>query len=176
MLIDEIRKNPKDKVLEFSNSRKIIKKLTTRKRFIGPWDFYFIEGIFKAAGMVGAGSVEVKDVVKKMRDLGAFLSANLNGGGTGWQILSNITPEEVEAHVRAITMNKLEAFSAMVKAHHVPKEFLEEIQLEYRTLDIDGTSHQLVESNKKRKEKEKKDGKITGNEPMHEILRASIAA
>lgn len=132
-LFGQMAQKPKDYLQNIVNQIKVIKLLTTRKWLIGIWDFYFIEDILKAAGLIGEKTIKVEDALEKMEELGAYLAANL--GGTGHQILSNITPSEIEKHVKAISIKKLEGYIAQIKAHHLPKDFLSEIQSEYGKFD-----------------------------------------
>lgn len=104
----------------------LIRLLTTRDKYVFPWDIFSIKKVFQAHGMINDKSGDVEkpgEVKRKLYELAATLAAQT--GGTAWEKLQNLTTEEIKYHTDAVLKEKLEKWKFFAMAYHAPKQLFE---------------------------------------------------
>lgn len=123
--------------------KKIVRLLTTAK-FVTRWDLRSVDKILLAAGFSG-DKKEIQPADENgLLNLTSWIGARVNQ--TPYQIATSMVAAEVSTFVKAITRKILEESMRLLRAHHSPEEFGEELVHDLKALSLTEEEERRIEN------------------------------
>lgn len=116
--------------LKLHYMKRIVSALTGKRAW--SWQIPLVNKLMEAAGFKPGKETDVEDSIQSLDRVCTWIGARLNK--TREEVAASLTIDEVSPTVMEIMKRDLEHALNMVKAHHVPEKFTEEIVSEMKRL------------------------------------------